>query len=73
MVRERKQCHQLRGVLGQAPVAQLAMSEEILDDVKRMLDLGADARGQALAMIEQRIDGLGFVERAPKIPKVIGQ
>ena len=44
---------QLRRVLLQSPVADLAMLEHVLDPAKRMLDLGADARLQLLDRVEQ--------------------
>lgn len=34
---------QLRGVFGRALVARFAVTEQVLDHMKRMLDLGADA------------------------------
>ena len=40
-VRQRKHHQQLRGVLGQASVACLAVSKLALDDSKRMLNLGS--------------------------------
>ena len=38
---------QLRGVLGQAAIAQLLMAEQILDDVERVLDPGPHLRQRA--------------------------
>ena len=39
-----KQRQQLGGVFGQATIACLPVLEQILHDMKRVLDLGADAR-----------------------------
>ena len=56
-VGERKHHQQLAGVLGQAPIANLAMPELALDDPKRMLDLGADAGLDLLQLLLERVDG----------------
>lgn len=40
---EAKQREQLSGVLGQSPVARLAMTEQVLHHVEGMLNLGANA------------------------------
>ncbi len=42
-IAQRKHHQQLVGVLGQAPIAHLAMAELAFDHAKRMLDLGTDA------------------------------
>ena len=44
---------QLRGVLGQAAVAQLFMPEQVLDDVEGVLDPGADLRQRSLDRLRQ--------------------
>lgn len=44
---------QLRRIPRQPPIARLAVLEQVLDDVERMLDLGAQARLDALEGIEQ--------------------
>ena len=41
-IRQTKQGHQLRRVLGQSAITRLLHAEAILDDVERMLDLGTD-------------------------------
>ncbi len=43
-VGQAEQREQLRLVLGQPPVTRLAVLEQVLDDVKRMLDFGPQAR-----------------------------
>lgn len=43
-VRETEQREELRGVLGEAVITHLLQSENVLDDAKRMLNLGSDAR-----------------------------
>ena len=53
-VGQRKHHQQLAGVLGQAPIANLAMPELALDDPKRVLDLGADAGLELLQLLLQR-------------------
>ena len=40
------------GVLGKSPVAHLPQAKQILDDVKRMLDLGTNARLELLKLVE---------------------
>ena len=44
-VGQAEQREQLRRVLGRAPVAHFLKPEAVLDDVKRMLDLGPHRRG----------------------------
>ena len=56
-VGQRKHHQQLAGVLGQAPIANLAMPELALDDPKRVLDLGADAGLDLLQLLLERVDG----------------
>ena len=48
-----KQGVQLRGVLGQPPGAHLEMSELTLDDPKRVLYLGPDARLDGFQLIDE--------------------
>ena len=60
---QRKQCVQLRRVLGQAAVAHLHMAELALDDAERMLDLGADAGLDAFDLFGQRIQRICLVQQ----------
>ena len=60
-VRQRKHHQQLAGVLGQSPIAHLAMAELALDHAKRVLDLGADAGLELLQLFFERIDRFAFV------------
>jgi hypothetical protein len=62
-VGKRKHHQQLAGVLGQAPIANLAMPELALDDPKRMLDLGADAGLDLLQLLLQRVARPALVHR----------
>lgn len=48
-----ERAERLRLVLGQPLVAHLAMVKRVLDDMKRMLDLGAHARFGALVAFLQ--------------------
>ena len=48
-----KQCHELRGVLGQSLVAHLVESELALDDSERVLHLGPHTGFELLSLIEQ--------------------
>lgn len=48
-----KQREELGGVLGQSPVAVLFVPEQVLDEVERMLDLGADAGLEPLNALVQ--------------------
>jgi hypothetical protein len=57
-----KHHQQLAGVLGQTFVAHLAMAKLALDDSKRVLDLGADARLDGFKLIDQRIERLALVQ-----------
>jgi hypothetical protein len=54
-VGQRKHHQQLVGVLGQTPIANLAMPELALDNPKRMLDLGADAGLDLLQLLFERV------------------
>ena len=58
-----KQGVQLRGVLGQPPVAHLEMSELTLDDPKRVLYLGPDARLDGFQLIDELLAGPCLVQR----------
>ena len=48
-----EQAEQLRVVLRQALVADLLVTEQVLDHVERVLDLGANAGLQLLGLLEQ--------------------
>ena len=52
-IRETEQGEKLRGVLSQAAIARLLQSENVFDDVKRMLDFGPDA---GLGLLDPLID-----------------
>jgi hypothetical protein len=62
-VGQRKNHQQLTGVLGQASVSRLAMSELTLDHPKRMLHLGAVTGFALFNPISQGLAGFGFVQR----------
>lgn len=57
-----KQCHELRGVLGQSLVAHLVESELALDDSERVLHLGPHTGFELLSLIEQ------FLSSARRLP-----
>ncbi len=59
-IAEGEQGEQLRQILGQPLVANLPVAEEILDDMKRMLDLGANAGLGLLEGQQQRFHGAVF-------------
>lgn len=61
-VGQRKQCVQLRRVLGQSPVAHLHMSELALDHPERVFDLGSDARLGFLQRFHDRAHGRVLVQ-----------
>ena len=44
---------ELRGVLGQAAITRFSMTEQILDDMERMLDFRPDAGLQMLQLFRQ--------------------
>ncbi len=52
-VRQGEQTEQLRHVLGQSLVAHLAMTEQVLDDMRRMLDPCANLRLRSLDLDHQ--------------------
>ena len=52
-IAEGKQRKQLCRVLGQPPIASFAMTEQVLDDMKRMLDFRPHARLQVLQFFRQ--------------------
>jgi hypothetical protein len=60
-VRQLKHYQQLAGVLGQSPIAHLAMTELALDYTKRMLDLSADAGLDLLQLVLERVDRFAFI------------
>jgi hypothetical protein len=64
-VRQAEQRHQLRGVLGQSTVTDLLQSEAVLDDMERMLDLGANTGLDRLELVAQSVDLAAQVERTP--------
>ena len=59
-IAEGEQGEQLRLVPGQSLVANLPVAEEVLDDMKRVLDLGADAGLGLLDRQQQRFHGTVF-------------
>ena len=61
-IAQRKQCHQLRGVLGQSLVANFGEAELALDDPKRVFDLGTNTRLQLLGLVQQTAPGRIFVQ-----------
>jgi len=65
-IRQREQCHQLRGVLRQTPEARLHITELALDHPERVLDLGANLR---LGLLDL---ALGFVQHAAFIEFLVG-
>lgn len=52
-IRQAEQCEELRRVLRQSLVAHLLHAEDVLDDVQRVLDLGAHARLELLDLVHQ--------------------
>jgi hypothetical protein len=52
-IRQREQRDQLRGVLGQPPIAHLGVTELAFDHPKWMLDLGTHAGFELFGLIEQ--------------------
>lgn len=64
-VRQRKQRVELLGVFLQAPVAHFDKPELALDDAKRVLDPGADARLERFDLVEDRVQGLAFIQFFP--------
>lgn len=52
-VGQAEQREQLRRVLRQSPVAGLAMTKQVLNDMERMLDLRPDARLGLFVLLEQ--------------------
>ena len=65
-----EQAKQLRGVLGQAAVTHLAMSEAYLDHLKRGLDLGTQLRlgvfDLALSLIQHTVFAVLLVTAGPR-------
>ena len=55
---QREQCVQLRGVLRQAPVSHLHMTELALDHPERVLDLGADD-SCVVSLLDALVAGIG--------------
>ena len=51
----------MAGVLGQSPIAHLAMSKLALDHPKRVLDLGLDAGLELFKLLTQRVDWAALV------------
>lgn len=62
-IAQRKQCVQLRRVLGQSPIAHLHVPELAFDDPKRVLDLGAVTRFDMLQLVEQGAHRTACVQR----------
>ena len=62
-IRQIKQGHQLRRVLGQSAITRLLHSEAILDDVKGMFDLGADLGFDLSGLIAQTVKFAACIQR----------
>jgi hypothetical protein len=52
-IRQSEQGMQLRRVLGQSAIARLLVSEDVLDDVKRMLNLRSNTGLELLELLAQ--------------------
>ena len=60
---QRKQCHQLRRVLGLPFVAHLGETELALDDSKRVFHLGAHAGLHLLSLVQQAAPWRVLIQR----------
>ena len=71
-IRQTKQCEQLSGVLRQAAITGLAMLEQVLDHMERMLDLGAQAGLGLLENLQSSTILAKFAQRAKNVKLAFG-